>query len=240
MAKAQRKVGPIMVKVFIIHGWAYELDKWQDTVSLLKDNGFNPVLLKVPGLTEQSSEVWTIDKYKTWLDQQLKKETEPVTLLGHSNGGRIAINYSVENPKKVQWLILLDSAGVYHNNLSIRLKRLIFKSISKLGRRFKEVPIFRKVIYKLARESDYRDAPINMRCTMANMLESDKQLDVSKVRVKTTIIWGEQDRITPLADAKTLNNAIKNSTLHIIDGARHAPHFTHSKQLVDIIKGELA
>lgn len=228
-----------MKKIYIIHGWTYSLDKWRETEDLLKKNGFDPIFLKVPGLTDKSPKVWTIDMYTSWLDAELNKDAEPVILLGHSNGGRIALNYVVSNPDKVKQLVLIDSAGVYHNNFSIRVKRKVFKIVSKLGKPLKEVPILRKVIYKLARESDYRDAPLNMRRTMANMIESDKQLDVTKVTASTLIIWGQQDTTTPISDAKTLNSSIKNSTLHIIDGARHVPYYTHSQELVDILKKEL-
>lgn len=228
-----------MKKIYILHGWTYSLDKWLETEDLLKKNGFDPIFLKVPGLTDKSPKVWTIDMYTSWLDAELKKDAEPVILLGHSNGGRIALNYVVSNPDKVKQLVLIDSAGVHHNNFSIRVKRKVFKIVSKLGKPLKEVPILRKVIYKLARESDYRDAPLNMRRTMANMIESDKQLDVTKVTASTLIIWGQQDTTTPISDAKTLNSSIKNSTLHIIDGARHVPYYTHSQELVDILKKEL-
>lgn len=229
-----------MKKIYILHGWTYSLDKWRETEDLLKKNGFNPIFLKVPGLTDKSPKVWTIDMYTSWLDAELKKDAEPVILLGHSNGGRIALNYVVSNPDKVKQLVLIDSAGVYHNDFSIRVKRKVFKIVSKLGKPLKEVPILRKVIYKLARESDYRDAPLNMRRTMANMIESDKKLDVAKVSASTLIIWGQQDTTTPISDAKALNIAIKNSTLHIIDGARHVPYYTHSQELVDILKKELS
>ncbi len=229
-----------MKKIYILHGWTYSLDKWRETEDLLKKSGFNPIFLKVPGLTDKSDKVWTIDMYTSWLDEKLKKDAEPATLLGHSNGGRIALNYLASYPNNVKQLVLIDSAGVYHNNLSIRVKRTIFKVAAKLGKPFKEVPILRKVVYKLARESDYRDAPQNMRRTMTNMIESDKLLDVTKVTTKTLIIWGQQDTTTPISDAKTLNHSIKNSTLHIIDGARHVPYYTHSQELVDVLKKELS
>ena len=49
------------------------------------------------------------------------------------------------------------------------------------------------------------------------------------------IIWGENDKITPLSDAKAISKQIKNSKLYVIDGARHAPQFTHTKEVVNKI-----
>jgi pimeloyl-ACP methyl ester carboxylesterase len=42
-------------------------------------------------------------------------------LLGHSNGGRIALAFAEKYPDKVKQLVLIDSAGIYHNEFSIRL-----------------------------------------------------------------------------------------------------------------------
>lgn len=225
-----------MKKIYIVHGWSYSLDKWQKTVELMKNAGFSPVLLQVPGLTEDSEKSWTINAYVSWLGKQLVSENQPITLLGHSNGGRIVLNYTLANPSRVGQMVLLDSAGVYHNGLLIQLKRAIFKTLAKVGKKFRDVPQLRNILYKLARETDYRDAPQNMRKTMANMISSDRQLDVSAIETQTAIIWGRQDTVTPLEDARVLHKKIKSSKLYIIDEARHSPHDTHPKELVEILK----
>jgi len=226
-------------KIFIVHGWAYSLDKWQQLKQILQDDGFKVELLKVPGLTDHSSEPWDIDQYVAWLSQQLEGQKDPVILLGHSNGGRIALNYATSYSDKIATLVLLDSAGIYHNELPIRLKRLVFKTLATLGRPLRKNQTLRKLLYGAARESDYRDAPEHMRQTMANMLESDKSLDASQVTVPTKIIWGEEDQVTPVSDARQLNAVIRGSTLNFVPGARHSPHFTHPEAVAKLIAKEL-
>lgn len=228
-----------MKKVYIIHGWAYGLEKWDEAVDRLKDNDIMPIMLEVPGLTKESKEIWSIEDYVNWLDQQLAKVKEPVVLIGHSNGGRIALNYTLKHPKKIQQLILLDSAGVYHNDLKIRLKRFIFKALAKIGRLFSKSQKLRKLLYRLAREKDYHDAPENMRLTMANMLESDKYLVFGGITVPTAIIWGEEDSVTPIEDAHKLKRSIKSASLEVIKGARHSPHHTHPVMFVNAVKKAL-
>src|SRR5205085_6528900 len=89
-----------MSKVFIIHGWTYSLEKWTELCELLREQGIEPIQLKVPGLAEPSDKVWNIDGYITWLGDQLKGEVKP-TIIGHSNGGRIALSYIQKYPGKI-------------------------------------------------------------------------------------------------------------------------------------------
>lgn len=225
-----------MKRIYILHGWTYSLEKWQKASALLKKAGYEPVILEIPGLTKDSEKSWTIPQYVKWLEGELKDETKPVTLLGHSNGGRIALHFAIKYPHKVKQLLLLDAAGIYHNDIKIRTKRAVFKNLARAGKTVKNVPLLRKGLYKLARETDYRDAPEHMRVTMANMIESDKTLDAHQVTVPTVIIWGEQDTVTPIKDARALHKAIEHSRLYTIPEARHSPHDTNPKELVDILK----
>ena len=52
-----------MKKLYIVHGWTYDLSKWTELVGKLSTSGFEAVQLKVPGLTTKSDKVYTIDDY---------------------------------------------------------------------------------------------------------------------------------------------------------------------------------
>ncbi|MEK7572990.1 MAG: alpha/beta hydrolase [Patescibacteria group bacterium] len=232
--RKQAKTRSDLVNVYILHGWSYSLDKWQPFVSQLKNKKLNPVLLKIPGLTEKINKPWTIEDYINWLNEKIEKE-DKVILLGHSNGGRIAMNFALAHPAKVKKLILIDSAGIYHDEIAIKIKRKAFGTIAKLGRKILKNDFGKKLLYSLARETDYKDADENMKKTMVNLLSSDKILKAENISTPTVILWGEKDRITPVSDAKLLESKIVNSKLLIVTGARHAPQFTHPKEVVDII-----
>jgi pimeloyl-ACP methyl ester carboxylesterase len=222
-------------KLFIIHGWTYSLDKWQKIVPILESNGFDVELLKVPGLTSPSDKVWDIDGYVDWLDQKLK-DAKNVVLVGHSNGGRISMAYLNKYPDKVTKLILIDSAGVYHDDAQFKLKLQTLKLISKIAKLFIRNETLKKMFYKVIGSQDYFNAPPNMKATMQNMLKADKTINPSIIKVPTTIIWGRNDQLTPLTDGQKLHQAIAGSSLRVIDDARHAPFFTNPDQVVDYIK----
>lgn len=226
-------------KIYILHGWSYSTDKWEVFTKLLKNAGFIVTILKIPGLTEKSDEVWTLGKYNEWLTQKLAGEKSKIILLGHSNGGRIAITYALSNPEQIKKLILMDSAGIYHRELSLEIKRFVFRTASRIGKKVISAPALKKFLYKLAREKDYIDANPNMKQSMINLIETDLKPFLNKLKVQTLIIWGEGDKITPLADASIMQSIIKNSKLEIIKGARHSPFYTHPEKVVEIIKNDI-
>lgn len=234
MGKEEKKMGTLK-KIFILHGWAYSTEKWEMFNNLLKKEGFEPILLKIPGLTEKISGVWELSDYVEWLDKKLKGEKSPV-VLGHSNGGRIALAYAFQYPEKLKRLILIDSAGIYHDELPMRVKRFVFKGVAKLGKRVTTSEKLRGVLYRATRESDYKNAPPEVRETMSNLVKSDLREKLPEVKTPTVLIWGQEDKVTPLKDGKLMHSLLKNSSFEVIAGAHHSPQFTHLKEVVEIIK----
>ncbi|MBR3204138.1 alpha/beta hydrolase [Candidatus Saccharibacteria bacterium] len=221
-----------MKTLYIIHGWAYSVEPWKKTLEILKQNKINVKMLHVPGLTEKSDKIWTIEEYRDWADKNIPDDS---IALGHSNGGRILLNLCAKNPEKLSHLILLDSAGVYEKSR----KRDILKTVSKIGSPLKKVPLFSKVFHKLIGASDYEHAPENMKKTLSNMLESDKNLDLEKVTTETTILWGENDTITPPRQARILKEKLKNSTLEFFKNWTHAPYISDPEGLAKAIEKTL-
>jgi pimeloyl-ACP methyl ester carboxylesterase len=223
-----------MQKIFIIHGWTYTTDKWQEFVGLMQRAGFEVVQLAVPGLTEGTDRVWTLEDYVEWLKDKLSAEHSPI-VIGHSNGGRIALAFAAKYPDKIGKLILIDSAGIYHNELAIRIKRSAFASAARIGKKISSSPVLRKILYKLAGESDYKNAPPLMRKTMANLIAVDLTPQLAEIIIPTLIIWGRHDKATPLSDGQLMHKLIENSELYIIEGAGHSPHFTNAKEVSDVV-----
>ncbi len=234
MGAMKKSFDKLRTKVYIIHGWSYSIEKWDELVTILKKKGIDAKVLKVPGLIYPIEKPWTINDYVSWLSRELKNEKE-VVLVGHSNGGRIAMAFVKKHANKVLRLILIDSAGVYHNNLPIKIKRFLFGTSAKIGKNITSSERFKKILYKLARSNDYNKADLVMKKTMVNLIESDKSRNFESIKVPTAIIWGRDDTTTSLADGKLLNREIKGSKLIVIKNAKHSPQFSHPHEVTDII-----
>ncbi len=220
-------------KIYILHGWAYETSKWDPFLEELLKNGVEGVMLKIPGLTAPLDSPWTLNDYVSWLDKETKNDSK-ITILGHSNGGRIALSHTLMHPAKIKNLILIDSAGIFHNEFLIRLKRITFKSVAKLGKKLTP-ETFKPLLYRLAKEHDYERADPALQKTMRNLISVNLQPQLQKITTPTTIIWGKNDKITPLQDALTMHLLIKNSKLYSIAQGRHSPQFTHPREVAKIV-----
>lgn len=221
-----------MKELYIIHGWSYDATRWNKTLELLKQSGLKVHFLNVPGLTAPSKKIWTIEDYADWADQNIP---DGAIALGHSNGGRILLNLCARKPTKLTHLILLDAAGIYEPSL----KKKVVQTIAKIGKPFKKIKIIDKIFHRITGSTDYGKAPENMKHTLANMLESDKRLDPSKVTTKTSILWGKKDNITPVRQANKLNELLPNSKLKLFENWDHSPYIENSEELAEAIIAEM-
>ncbi len=212
------------VDLYIVHGWSYTIEPWRTTLGLLRETGLKVKVLKVPGLTEPSDKVYTIDDYVDWVDKELP---EGAIALGHSNGGRILLNLCAKKPDKLKYLILLDSAGIYEPST----KKKIVASLAKIGKPLKKIPALDKVFHKITGTTDYSRAPENMKITLSNMLESDKNLKFDAITTKTYILWGKKDTVTPPRQATKIYEGLPNAELKFYARWTHAPYISNPEEL---------
>jgi pimeloyl-ACP methyl ester carboxylesterase len=202
-------------------------------LDLLSSKGIKPVLLGIPGLTEEQSKPFTLSDYVAWLRERIGRKK--VILLGHSNGGRIAAAFASSYPGNVLALILVDSAGIYHKDFKIRAKRLVFGFLAKFGKKFFSSHFLRDLLYKAAGEMDYKDTEGALRETFLNLVHSDISSCLPKISAPTLIIWGEKDKVTPRSDGEVFKRLIRNSELKIIKDANHSPQFTHATEVLEAV-----
>ncbi len=211
---------------FILHGWSQDTSKWQPLIHRLKSQGVNPTLLHIPGLTAPLSKVWHLDDYCSWFSQRIKSHRH-INVIAHSFGGRIAIRFDVKNPNLIQKLVLIDSAGIRATSIPAVIKRVSFRAVAKIGKKITRSSQARKLLYHLAGEHDYEKADQILSQTMHNIIQEDQRTDLAYVKAHTLIIWGSQDRITPLSDGRLIHKSIIGSSLQIMNDARHSPQFSH-------------
>lgn len=224
----QMKAPEKLPDLYIIHGWTYTVEPWKHTLAILMNSGVNVKMLHVPGLTEPSNKEFTIEDYVKWADREIPNGA---VALGHSNGGRILLNLCSQKPEKLKYLILLDAAGVYEPSAR---KRFV-ERMAKIGKPLKKIPIVDKAFHKITGSTDYSRAPENMKVTLANMLESDKNLDFSKVTTRTFILWGKKDTTTPPRQATTMYEKLPNAELKFYAKWTHAPYISNPDELARAI-----
>ena len=74
-----------------------------------------------------------------------------------------------------------------------------------------------------------------MKETIKNVLEEDLLPDLSKIKIKTLIIWGDKDRMVPVKYAHIFNENIKDSKLEILPKIGHSPHLEVPEKLSSLV-----
>lgn len=232
-----------MKTLIILHGWQSSKERWQKVKELVGEEGIEVIIPDMPGFKPQTDlkRGWSLQDYVNWLEKLIETRSLSVGggsspkffLLGHSFGGRVALKFAEKFPEAIQGLILVASAG-------IKKKRpLISKTVSVL-KKFSFLPgygFLRNIFYRyILRKTDYLEASPVMKETMKNVLKEDLTPVLSKIPVSTLIIWGREDKITPLKDALSMKEKIPNSKLEILEDIGHAPHLEDPELLSQKIK----
>lgn len=208
-------------QLVVLHGWGGNPSRWRPLVNRLKKSA-NVFL---PGLPRD--QVRRTADFADWLGAKTKK-FPPFNLIGHSFGGQIAIDFTARYPRRVKKLILINSAGIRRTGLKARLLR-------PLAQRLKGLPPGLKAWgYRLIGASDYFRAGPVMKETMKLILTEDQQGNMAKITAPTLLIWGRQDRYTPLRDGRLIHRLINNSLMQIYPGGHGLP-FTHARILAEKI-----
>lgn len=230
--------------LLILHGWGGSSDSWIKVQRILAENGFKVICPDLPGFgkSETLPEPWTIKDYSDFiLDLFGKFNLQRVFLLGHSFGGRIAIKFTALYPLKIKKLILVSSAGIKYEKT---FWYFFISVIAKIGSKFSFLPFysfFRKIFYKyILRKTDYLEAKGVLKETFKKIIEEDLRIYLPQIIVPTLIIWGKEDKFTPLSDAYLMKEKIKNSKLEILEKIGHTPHLENpqllSKKIIDFLK----
>jgi pimeloyl-ACP methyl ester carboxylesterase len=215
-------IGPAMI---MMHGWGCKASTLAilENVAVEQHTVYN---LDLPGFgeSEEPTEVWGIEEYTEMLEDFVKQlGIEKPILLGHSFGGRISILYASRND--VDKVVLVDAAGVKpKRTVKYYYKVYSFKMAKRLAYIFLNKDKAEKVINKWrgkAGSSDYSQASAKMRAIMSRIVNQDLCKFMPKIKAPTLLIWGENDKATPISDAKKMEKLIPDAGLVSFPGAGH-------------------
>jgi pimeloyl-ACP methyl ester carboxylesterase len=228
--------------ILILHGWGGSSDSWRRVQEILAKRGYQVIVPDFPGFGKSKTPTipWGIKEYTDFtLNLVNHFELQNFFLLGHSFGGRIAIKFTTSYPEKIKILILCDSAGIKQKWGP--KEKFIFR-LSKIGNaiftpailnRFKDKA--RNLFYVFLRKKDYVKANGTMKETIKKVLGEDLLPELSQIKTKTLIVWGQGDRMVPVKFAHIFKEKIWNSELIVLPKISHSPHLEVPKKLAEII-----
>lgn len=227
----------VKVTLVILHGWTRSHQRWQPLVKKLQKYGYQVLYLTLPGFAGKDLDrPWQLEDYISWVTDELKrKKIKRFFLLGHSNGGRIGLSLAARKPSGLRGLILVSSAGVKPGP---SVKTALFWAVAKMGKIVFRLPgmpgmrqTARQLVYDLARERDYFEAPPHLAQTMRQLIRTDLTEKMKHTIVPILLVWGGRDLTTPLGNALGLYRATSRAQLTVFPEATHALPYRYPQKL---------
>lgn len=236
-----RESGPADAPALVLlHGFGSSLHTWETWASSLSDR-YRVVRIDLPaaGLTGADpsgdySDLRAVRVISSLLDQL---GLARVTLVGHSMGGRIAWRYAVEQPQRVERLVLLAPDGFASPTFQygkapdvtpmIRLmqvalpRSLVSKSLEPAygdPGLMSEEAVTR--LWDLIRAPGVRGALVQR--LQQTVLQDPLPL-LRRITAPTLLVWGDKDALIPPANAQDYLAAIAGSRLVMLPGIGHQP-----------------
>ncbi|MFN3863271.1 MAG: alpha/beta fold hydrolase [Erythrobacter sp.] len=237
--------------IVLLHGSNADLHTWQPWVEGLKDSyrviRFDQVGHGLTGPDPKDD--YTRDNYvEDILAVADRLGLERFILGGNSMGGKHALAFAVAHPERLIGLVLVDGSGgpmldqpeeakKSSGNIGFTIARmpginLLAEQITprSLIAQSLEQSVSVKSVASAAAVDRYWELlryPGNRRATLKRFsLPYDPltEAEIARVKTPTLILWGEEDRIIPVAAGRWLERTLPNSTLVVYPGIGHLPH----------------
>ena len=219
--------------LLLLHGWGSSADAMRPAGAPLADR-FRIHNLDLPGhgRTPPPPEAWGVPEYAALVDAYLEREQlPPLPVIGHSNGGRIALYMASDARYRHRFtrLALIAPSGVAPQRpVSYYVKTAW---ISTLKAPFAVLPDplrqrglawLRTTIYwQLVASADYQRASGVMRETFVRTVRHHLDDRLAHVTAPTLIVWGDQDPAISRYQAGVLEREIPDAGLVVLEGAGH-------------------
>lgn len=229
--------------VILINGLFTDQNSWDFTLKDLskfnvltydgRGQGKGPLLEKTYELDDQVADLLELIK-----EHKIKR----LSLIGLSNGGRVALKFASIYPDLVESLVVCDSYGDLEPLIKMKLESWL-KAHEKGGNELRfDVSIpwvwgasFLKKkpeLIEFYRQRSMTAKDSNIRGLLKGALSGS--VDLSRIKAKTLFVVGEEDLLTPPQSHKELCKKVDNSKVEVVPGG-HASIIENPENIKNII-----
>ena len=226
--------------IILLHGFGASLHTWEPWARLLSDH-YRIIRFDLPGSglsppdpTGDYSDERSMQLLAALMD---RLGVARATLVGNSMGGRIAWSFAARHPERVDHLVLISPDGFASPGFEYDKHTQVPVSV-KLMRYILPKPLLRMSLapayadphflsealtdryYDLMLAPGARAAMIER---MQQVVLTDPRPWLARITAPTLLLWGEQDRMIPFANAADYLKAISHATLVALPGVGHLP-----------------
>lgn len=242
--------------ILLLHGMAASVNYWHSYFPLLsKTRKVIAVDLLGFGRSPQSTEGYSVEAHCRAIKDTLLSLNinEPVTIMGHSMGALLALQYAIRYPGEISDLILI-SMPIYKNEAEAKI--MITKS-----RKILAYTYYGPTSYILCTSWCYYLRPISKRVaplylpylprqvardsvlhTFKSYSESLRSLvetqsvedDLKKLKIPAVVVYGNADETFVLDNVHSMKQLSKNISIELMDGSHQIP-LEHPEQIMKLI-----
>jgi pimeloyl-ACP methyl ester carboxylesterase len=229
--------------VLVLHGWSASIEAVHPIVTGLASVA-TVYALDLPGFgqSEIPPTPWGVEDYQAFVAAFMDAlAIERPTIVGHSNGGRIAIRMASTEPERALRLVLVDSAGIRPKRTLGWYRRVGMAKVGKYAARFLGSPgeRLRTRFVGRAASADYLAAGA-MRPTLVKLVNADLRPYMPAIAAPTLLVWGSLDTDTPLSAAREMERLIPDAGLVVLEGAGHFSYLDQPARFVRIVSHFIA
>jgi pimeloyl-ACP methyl ester carboxylesterase len=243
--------------IILIHGFSASTYTWRETAPLLAEKGFRVLVVDLIG--------FGFSQKPKWLDYTIEMQAEMIvrfmnrlgigraTLIGSSYGGAVAQSVALDDPERVEKLVLVGT--VFNDEVrKMPLTKLVtlplfgealtpFLTSSKTYIRARMRHTLATTNHNLIDENRIQsvmrplqaaDAHRSLFRTLRNWNASRLEQNAEFIEHPTLLVWGEDDRVIPLHNGIALHRAIKDSRLVVFKDCGHVPHEEYAEDFVEL------
>jgi pimeloyl-ACP methyl ester carboxylesterase len=211
-------------RVLALPGWGRSHDDFRDALSGAAAGSvpLDAIALDLPGFgaSPPPPEVWGAAQYAAALGPLLEEMAEQVVVVGHSFGGRVAIELARLAGKRVGGLVLTGVPIVPSGGNTARpaTRYRIVRALAGWG-------LVGEERLERARRThgsrDYREASGVMRGVLVRVLSEDYSEALRELVCPVELLWGTNDDVAPVALANHALALLKDGRLIELPGVGH-------------------
>jgi len=212
-----------------MHGWGASRDSLR-AIGTLFQGAYRVHLLDLPGFGDAPPPPadWDTGHYTNLVQQYVRDRIEgAVVLVGHSFGGRIGVRLASRRLPQIRGLVLMGVPGLPAPPLSrVRLRRAAVRLLRRILTTLRPITGAAPVEWhtRTFGSKDYVAAGA-LRSVLVRVVNEDLSENARAIACPVLLLWGSEDRETPLSLAKRYQRLMNGlATLEILAHKDHYPY----------------
>jgi pimeloyl-ACP methyl ester carboxylesterase len=250
------------VPILMFHGYADSADTWRYALALLARLGRRAVAVDLPGFAtaDPLRDDPILPQFDHFAAAALKylagRDRQPVTVVGNSLGGCVALRLSQRHGKHLAGVVAVAPAGLEMSRLLHLVQRdPVLRTLLALPT---PVPsaVLRSAVARLyvglafASGSTIDPGAVSTftwhhrrRASVARYLDIAHRLipelrdpyRLEEISTRVLLVWGDRDRLVFHRGAQRVLNAVAGSRLELLRGVGHCPQVEAPDRLVELL-----